>query len=152
MFPRTITIIMKLIDIYNEYKDNYKDYVLIIESGIFYSVFNKDTSIIYSLLNYKIKKSSNNYIVGFPTSNLEIVLNNLNNNNISYLVINKDLDNNYFIKDKYISLNNKHNDYIIDINRLRYLNNRIDNIYKELNKKVFDSNIEKLLFEIENLL
>lgn len=29
---------MKLIDIYNEYKDNYKDYVLIIES---YSVFNK---------------------------------------------------------------------------------------------------------------
>lgn len=62
------------------------------------------------------------------------------------------MDNNYFIKDKYISLNNKYNDYIIDINRLKYLNNRIDNIYKELNKKVFDPNIEKLLFEIENLL
>jgi len=65
---------MKLIDVYNNYKNDYKEYVLIIENGIFYNIFNEDTSIIYSLLNYKIKKSSNNYIIGFPQNNLNKVI------------------------------------------------------------------------------
>ena len=65
---------MKLIDIYNNYKKDYKEYVLIIENGIFYNIFNEDTSIIYSLLKYKIKNSSNNYIIEFPQNNLNKVI------------------------------------------------------------------------------
>lgn len=139
---------MKLIDIYNNYKKEYKEYVLIIENGIFYNIFNEDISIVYSLLKYKIKKSSNNYIIGFPQNNLNKVLDILQKNNINYLVITK--DNN--ILDKYISNKNNYKNYELDFNRLNYINNRINNIYKELNKKVFDSDIEKILFEIEKLL
>ena len=47
---------MKLIDIYNEYKINYREYVIFIESGVFYNVYNNDISVLYSLFKYKIKK------------------------------------------------------------------------------------------------
>ena len=139
---------MKLIDVYNNYKNDYKEYVLIIENGIFYNIFNEDTSIIYSLLNYKIKKGSNNYIIGFPQNNLNKVIDTLKKNNINYLVI----DKNNTILDKYKSNNNCYSNFELDFNRLNYINNRIDNIYKLLKDKVFDSDIEKILFEIEKLL
>ena len=76
------------------------------------------------------------------------VIDILQKNNINYLVINN--DNN--ILDKYKSNNNCYNNYELDYNRLNYINNRINNIYKELNEKVFDSDIEKILFKIEKLL
>ena len=53
---------MKLIDVYNDYKEKYKDYVIMINSGMFYHVYNCDISVLYSLFHYKIKKISNNYI------------------------------------------------------------------------------------------
>ncbi|MBR4619093.1 MAG: hypothetical protein IKO49_07295 [Bacilli bacterium] len=46
---------MKIIDTYNSYKIKYKEYVVVIKSGIFYDVFNDDIAIMYSLFHYKIK-------------------------------------------------------------------------------------------------
>lgn len=77
---------MKLIDTYNKYKKIYKDYVVLIKSGIFYEVFNDDVGIMYSFFHYKIKYNGNNYVVGFPCSNIEYVCSVLKNNNISYIV------------------------------------------------------------------
>ena len=54
--------------------------------------------------------------------------------------------------DKYKANSNCYKNYELDFNRLNYINNRIDNIYKLLKDKVFDSDIEKILFEIEKLL
>ena len=47
---------MKLIDTYYNYKLKYKEYVVLLKSGIFYECFNDDIGIIYSLFHYKIKK------------------------------------------------------------------------------------------------
>lgn len=61
---------MKIIDAYNIYKEKYREYVVLIKSGIFYSVYNDDVSIIYSLFYYKIKNVGNNFNIGFPISNI----------------------------------------------------------------------------------
>lgn len=59
---------MKLIDTYNNYKIKYKEYVVLLKSGIFYECFNDDIGIMYSLFSYKIKNNGSNYVVGFPNS------------------------------------------------------------------------------------
>ena len=52
---------MKIIDIYNKYKKEYKEYVIIIESGVFYYVLNDDCGVINKLLDYKIKLFKKDY-------------------------------------------------------------------------------------------
>ena len=44
---------MKVIDTYKFYKEKYREYVVLIKSGIFYEVYNNDVSIMYSLFHYK---------------------------------------------------------------------------------------------------
>lgn len=135
---------MKLIDVYNDYKVEYKEYVIIIESGIFYNVYNQDCSIIYNLLKYKIKYSNNNYLIGFPSSIIKKVTDILIDNKISYIIINKDENNNYFILEKNKSKHNNYNKYEIDYNRLSYLNSRICNINNKLLENIFSNDIESL--------
>ena len=47
---------MKLVDIYLSYKKKYREYVVLIKSGIFYEVIEDDVGIMYSLFNYKIRQ------------------------------------------------------------------------------------------------
>ena len=100
---------MKLIDVYNNYKNDFKEYVILIVSGIFYEVFNNDIGIMYSFFNYKIKYIGNKYIIGFPVNNLSNILDNLKKNNINYIVIDKDSDSNYY------------SNYKIDCNKLFFI-------------------------------
>lgn len=104
---------MKLIDTYYNYKLKYKEYVVLLKSGIFYECFNDDIGIIYSLFHYKIKNNGNNYVVGFPNNYLSKICNVLENNNINYIIVDKDN-----IIDKYKSKNNNYSKYYIDLNRL----------------------------------
>ena len=143
---------MKLIDIYNDYKKNYKDYVIIINSGIFYCVYNIDIGIMYSLFKYKIKRKANYYIIGFPNNKLVKVLEVLKSNHINYLLLDKDSNDKYIITDKYKDKNNNYNKFLIDMSRIDYLNKRINNISDKLNERLFDKEIEDLLFKIEKLL
>ena len=143
---------MKLIDVYEEYKEKYKDYIIIINSGIFYNVYNLDTNILYTLLKYKIKKSSTYYVVGFPINNLGKVLETLKQNNINYIVLDKDSNNRFYISDKYKDKNNSYSKYEIDIERMNYIDNRIKRIQEILESKKFENNIETILFQIEKLL
>lgn len=48
-YPYNEEVFMKIIDTYNIYKEKYREYVVLIKSGIFYSVYNDDVSIIYWL-------------------------------------------------------------------------------------------------------
>ena len=143
---------MKLIDIYNDYKKNYKDYVIIINSGIFYCVYNIDIGIMYSLFKYKIKRKANYYLIGFPNNKLVKVLEVLKSNHINYLLLDKDSNDKYIITDKYKDKNNNYNKFLIDMSRIDYLNKRINNISDKLNERLFDKEIEDLLFKIEKLL
>ena len=138
---------MKLIDTYYNYKLKYKEYVVLLKSGIFYECFNDDIGIIYSLFHYKIKNNGSNYVVGFPNNSLSKICNILENNNINYIIVDKDN-----IIDKYKSKNNNYSKYYIDLNRLQYITYKIEDIYNKLNNKILDNNIEKILLNIGNLL
>lgn len=136
---------MKLIDTYYNYKLKYKEYVVLLKSGIFYECFNDDIGIIYSLFHYKIKNNGSNYVVGFPNNSLSKICNILENNNINYIIVDKDN-----IIDKYKSKNNNYSK--IDLNRLQYITYKIEDIYNKLNNKILDNNIEKILLSIGDLL
>lgn len=138
---------MKLIDAYDNYKIKYKEYVVLLKSGIFYECFNDDISIMYSLFSYKIKNNGSNYVVGFPSSSLTKVLNTLEENKINYIVIE---DNS--VVDKYKTNKNRYLEYIVDINKLMYISMKIELIYKKLQENILNNNIEKILIEIENLI
>lgn len=138
---------MKLIDAYDNYKIKYKEYVVLLKSGIFYECFNDDISIMYSLFSYKIKNNGNNYVVGFPSSSLTKVLNTLEKNKINYIII----DDNSVV-DKYKTNKNRYLEYIVDINKLMYISMKIELIYKKLQENILNNNIEKILIEIENLI
>ena len=56
---------MKLIDVYDKYKSEYKEYVIMIESGVFYNIYNKDCGVFSIIFNYKIKKNGTSFLIGF---------------------------------------------------------------------------------------
>ena len=133
-----------MLEKYYKYKVNYNDYIIIIKVGNFYEVIDKDSLIINKLLNYKIKKISNTFKVGFPVNSLGNVLNVLNNNYINYVVINNDSVD--VIKE---FDNNGYYSYNMDVNIVNYNMLRIDRINKYLCDLVVDSKINNLLSDIE---
>ena len=77
---------MRLVDIRNELKEEYKDVVIFMKYGNFYRVFDDDCYIIGGLLGYKIYDDNK---VGFAISEFEKVKEILDYNNISYIFYNK---------------------------------------------------------------
>lgn len=130
---------MKVVDLYNTYKDNYKEYVIFIKIGNFYETYGNDAYIISKIMNYKVKNISNNVRVGFPITSLNKVLDELNNNKINYIVIEKDEIYKISIKKKF--RDNNYSNY--DNNRLI----RINNIYNRIincNNNILDK-IEEII-------
>ena len=99
---------MRLVDIRNELKEEYKDVVIFMKYGNFYRVFDNDCYVIGGLLGYRIYNNK----TGFPISEYDKVKEVLDRNNISYIFYNiceciKELNNydlvlnyykNYFYK------------------------------------------------------
>ena len=77
---------MRLVDIRNELKEEYKDVVIFMKYGNFYRVFDDDCYIIGGLLGYKIYDDNK---VGFAISEFEKVKEILDYNNISYIFYNR---------------------------------------------------------------
>ena len=83
---------MKVIDTYKFYKEKYREYVVLIKSGIFYEVYNNDVSIMYSLFHYKIRVVGNNFNVGFPINNIGNICKILDDNNPDFHISGNQLD------------------------------------------------------------
>ena len=75
---------MRLIDIRNELKEEYKDVVIFMKYGNFYRVFDDDCYVIGGLLGYRIYDDK----TGFPITKFEKVKEVLDRNNISYIFYN----------------------------------------------------------------
>lgn len=142
---------MKIIDTYNNYKEKYKEYVLVIKSGIFYECLNDDIAVMYSLFHYKIKNNGNSYYVGFPQNNIVKVTDILKQNKINYIVLDK-ISDNYEVIDKFKSNKNMYSNYYIDPMKINYILYKINNINDKLISKMYENNIEKTLIQIEELL
>ena len=143
---------MKVIDAYKQYKKKYRDYVVLIRSGIFYEVYNDDISIMYSLFRYKVRSVGNNLNIGFPISNISNVSRLLTDKKVNHLVIEK-VNEEYEIVSKEKFTKNNYSKYsYIDLSKLNYIKFRINNINNRLLEKIMDEDIEDVLRKIEGII
>ena len=82
---------MLMLEKYNEIKEKNENSVVIIKSGIFYNMYKEDAIIISYLMNYKLFYNNNNICVSFTDKSLSLVLSRLRIRKISYIVINKEI-------------------------------------------------------------
>lgn len=73
---------MKLIEKYNITKNNNRDSIVFVESGVFFYTFDDDACIINYLFSYQIKDNS----LGFPKTALEKVIYELEKRHINYVL------------------------------------------------------------------
>ncbi|MGN0974193.1 MAG: hypothetical protein ACI4OT_05560, partial [Bacilli bacterium] len=76
-----------MLDLFRQLKLEYKDYVILFQSGNFCISFDEDAIVLNELFNFKINELKNNIKVGFPLHSLDKYINSLNDYNINYLVI-----------------------------------------------------------------
>ena len=112
---------MKLREIRDEIKKQYKDSVIIIKYGNFYRVFDEDTYIIHYLKNYKIHDN----IVGFPINIINDIKKELDSISVSYIIYDKCM----------INYNNIHNQYevALKLSKEKYEKEILLEKIKELN-------------------
>ena len=112
---------MKLREIRDEIKKQYKDSVIIIKYGNFYRVFDEDTYIIHYLKNYKIHDN----IVGFPINIINNIKKELDSISVSYIIYDKCM----------INYNNIYNQYevVLKLSKEKYEKEILLDKIKELN-------------------
>ena len=128
------------------------DKVLMLKVGEFFYQYGKDAYILAYLFGYKIKIIDNNIpFSGFPRSTLNKVLTKLENNQLSYFIVDKSLnyevleEQNFKKKNHYIEIYNKAHKYILK-------KNRIEKIYECLNTNINQKNIQEKILKIEEIL
>lgn len=131
--------------IYQDNKQLYNEYIILIKNGNFYLCFNKDAIVMNEIFKYQIKDSKNYIKIGFPIIALSKVIDKLDKLSVNYLVI----ENNEIIDKK----KNQTNNYIkYEKNQYIILNNRINNIYNILKNNISNKNVENIIKEIENII
>ena len=129
-------------ELYNKYKFDYKDYILLIKSGNFYICLNNDAIVMNNIFNYKIKESTNFIKVGFPINSELKVRSYLDNIKVNYVIIDKEIvDKRKFQDNEY---NTKHN-YKVYLNRIK----RINDVLKA---NLSNNSISSILDELEEVL
>ena len=128
---------------YEYYKIKYKEYIILIKSGNFYFALQQDAIVLNDIFKYKLNISNNIIKVGFPINTLNKILKTLDNININYIVLDKNIlhinKNKTNAYNKYI--NNNISNYIL----------RIKNINNILNQNIYN-NIDNVLDNIENII
>ena len=132
-----------MIENYIDLKLTYKNYLIILKTGVFYISINEDAFILNKLFNYKIKEFNNYKRVG----SLNKILKRLDKLNINYIVY----DDNKIIS-KVSFTNNCINKYKTDINTYNSYLRRIKNINNILVDRVNSNNLKDILSTIENIL
>ena len=135
-----------MIDSYIDLKVTYKNYLIILKTGVFYICINDDAFILNKLFSYKIREFNSYKRIGFPINSLNKVLKRLERLNINYIVY----DNKIITKVSFT--NNSYNKYKIDINTYNSYLRRIKNINSILVDRINSNNLKDILGKIENIL
>lgn len=135
-----------MIENYIDLKLTYKNYLIILKTGVFYISINEDAFILNKLFNYKIKEFNNYKRVGFPINSLNKILKRLDKLNINYIVY----DDKIITKVNFT--NNSYNKYKTDINTYNNYLRRIKNINSILVDRINSNNLKDILGKIENIL
>ena len=70
-------------------KEIHPNDIIFLKVGQFYHCYGRDAVIISYLFNYSVKKINNNYDCGFPITAINKIKTRIEDQKISYLVINK---------------------------------------------------------------
>lgn len=133
-----------MIETYYKYKSSYNNYILLIKSGNFYEIFDKDALILNDLFGYKVKKYKNSLKVGFPISKLNDILDKLSDYN--YLVIDKE------VQEKNETDNNKYSEKEFDVSRILFNFMRLERINERLTDLICTPKIDDVLNKVEEML
>ena len=136
-----------MVELFRILKLEYKEYLILFKSGIFYEAFDEDAVILNRLFNYKTSVKKNNTRAGFPVSNIEKVKKELEVKRINYLII----ENKKIV---YTSVNkrNKFLSYAYNVYNFIVTKNRINEINRVLNERSGIEDITGLLDKIEGIL
>ena len=142
---------MGIINIVENVKKIHPEYVVFVNIGKFYYTHGRDSYIISYLFNYKLNKFDNISRCGFSDNSINKVIAKLEQNKINYIVL--DRKNNYDVVNKlnYKNLNNYNKIFEkskININ----LKKRIDNINMYLYSNLNNSQINKILTNMEKII
>ena len=92
---------------YDFYKLEYKNYIILFKCGNFYIALNDDAIVMNNVFKYKIIESANFIKSGFPISSLSKALSILDEKQINYVIVDKEI----IFKNK--NTNNKYSDYLL---------------------------------------
>ena len=115
------------------------------KNGNFYISLNNDALVMNNIFNYKIIVISNYIKIGFPINSLNKVSTKLDELKINYIIYDK------LIIQKIKFTPNNYKKFVKENNYLVYLN-RIDKINYLLKDNIKNSNMDKILNKIENIL
>ena len=138
---------VSLLEEYYKNKINYKEYIILMKYGNFYEIVGQDALIMNKIFNYKISKLSNSFKVGFPVSNVDEVLDKLEELFINYVVFNK---NEILFMKKFD--NNKYNDYVVNEDIIRCNLILINYINDYLNNNLLNNDISNKLERIKDII
>ena len=130
---------------YIKIKEDYENYLIMFKNGNFYISLNNDAFIMNNIFNYKIIDTSNYIKIGFPINSLNKVSTKLDELKINYIIYDK------AIIQKIKFAPNNYKNFIKKNNYLLFLN-RIDKINYLLKNNIKNSNMDKILNKIENIL
>lgn len=140
---------MKMIDKYNEVKKKFGRSIILIKCGIFYETLNDDAYIMRYLFNYKIKKSPNFIMVGFPEKIVESIKDRLKGENISYVILD---DNQQFTSDMSSSTESKY-EILLDRSCKSYtVVKEIERIIKALDVLKDTKSIDEIISKIKEII
>lgn len=139
---------MKITEIYQEYKEKYPEYIILMKIGKFYEVYFEDTKIIHMLTGYRISKTTSDiFRLGFPLNSFMKVTKEFEKRKINYLVLEKVESyqvtlKKRFQKNQYIQFYSKcEKDYEI--------HKRIDKVYQILLNHADEVELDEILTRIE---
>ena len=131
-----------MLEMYYKYRLEYKDFLLFIKVGSFYELFDNDSLIINSIFYYKLKRIKDTIKTGFPANKIDYVTKLIGN--INYIVIE---DGEIVYKKEF--KDNKYSTYNFDVNSIIVNSIKIERLTKQLNEKLLDDNISKMISDIE---
>lgn len=141
---------MKVIEIYQEYKEKYPDYFLLIKVGKFYEVYFSDTKLIHMIMGYKIRKTASDIPqVGFPSTSLAKVMKELIKRKVNYMILEK--DETYKITEKKRFQKNQYQEITQQFSKEYQTRERIERIYHNLLERIEDNHIHDILTEVERV-
>ena len=133
------------------FKEIHPQKILLFQFGNFYRAYGRDALIVSYIFGYQLTEVQNMKTCGFPKAALNKVMTKIEENNISYIILNKcdqyneEHEENFKSKNKYMQMYEKAKKYLS-------VKNRSEKIYKNLLNNIDKEDVKEKIKRIEEVL